>query len=383
MVSPVAVIASEWTVVTLAYIFLGLRITVRITQRQINLVWSEVWLVLGALWLLGLVICDTITYQNGGMADFVESTVQIQQIRFASNYLFDAGLYFPKISMVTIYFQLLPRHNRPLRWALYFTAAFTVASFFVTVFVDTFWCGANPAINWSMEPGACTAFSSEVLFRLNWSLCFLTELFLLLLPFPLLKSIRTAQRQEFISLIVLFALGIITIAVSAGRFATMLTLGNDISLYVWATTEFAVSQIIVASMALRPLMKRLWSSVYGSSKNNGGGGNGRSSGNAAYAFAESRRISTAKVYTHRTAVRINEDGLGTQTDVWGPNDSEVELRAYKKHSGGSDGGGDGGSGSGSGSGGGIKVEHSHSVVSTSKERAESDISIDTAVKTPH
>lgn len=52
----------------------------------------------------------------------------------------------------------------------------------------------------------------------------------LLLPFPLLKSIRTAQRQEFISLIVLFTLGIITIAVSAGRFATMLTLGNDISL---------------------------------------------------------------------------------------------------------------------------------------------------------
>lgn len=70
------------------------------------------------------------------------------QIRFASNYLFDAGLYFPKISMVTIYFQLLPRHNRPLRWALYFTAAFTLASFFVTIFVDTFWCGVNPAVNW-------------------------------------------------------------------------------------------------------------------------------------------------------------------------------------------------------------------------------------------
>ncbi|KXJ96478.1 hypothetical protein Micbo1qcDRAFT_155040 [Microdochium bolleyi] len=366
MVSPLAVIASEWTVTALAYIFLGLRITVRITQRQINLVWSEVWLVLGALWLLGLVICDTITYQQGGMEDFIEASVEIQQIRFASNYLFDAGLYFPKISMVVIYFQLLPRHDRPLRWALYFTAVFTVGAFIMTIFVDTFWCGANPSINWSTVPGACASYSSEVLQRLNWAFCFLTEVMLLVLPFPLLKSIRTAQRHEFVSLIVLFALGIITIAVSAGRFATMVALKNDISIYIWATTEFAVSQIIVSSMALRPLMKRIWSSVYGSSKNGG-----RSTGQAnAYANAESRRISTAKVYTHRTAVRINEHGggrggLGTQTDVWGPNDSEVELQTYGKHM-----------------GSGIKVEHSHSVVSTNKERADSDISIEPAISRP-
>ncbi|KAH7010677.1 uncharacterized protein B0I36DRAFT_219560, partial [Microdochium trichocladiopsis] len=257
--------ASEWTVTILAFIFLGLRLYVRITQRQINLVWSEVWLMLGFSWLLGLVISDTITFQKGAMSEFFdEPNVSIKQIRFASNYLFDAGLYFPKLSMVTIYFQLLPRHNRVLRWALYFTAAFTIVAFLVAIFVDTFWCGVNVPINWSIEPGACASYSSAVVFKLNWSLCFVSEVLLLLLPFPLLQNLRTASRHEFASLNILFALGIITIAVSAGRFATMLVLINDISVYVWATTEFAVSQIIVSSMALRPLLKRIWSSFYSS-----------------------------------------------------------------------------------------------------------------------
>ncbi|KAH7040023.1 uncharacterized protein B0I36DRAFT_357384 [Microdochium trichocladiopsis] len=350
MVSPEGVIASEWTVTILALIFLGLRLYVRITQRQKNLIWSEVWLVMGASWLLGLVICDTITYRKGAMSEFADQTdVEIKQLRFATNYLFDAGLYFPKLSMVTIYFQLLPRHVRPLRWALYFTAVFTAAAFLIAIFVDTFWCGLNVPVNWSPDPAACSTFSSEFVFHLNWSFCFISEVLLLALPFPLLKTLRTANRHETVSLVFLFALGIITIAVSAGRFATMMVLVNDISIYVWATTEFAVSQIIVSSMALRPLMKRIWSSVYSSK-------NGRSTN------GESRRISTAKVYTHRTAVRINEQ-LGTQTDVWGPNDSEVELQAYQKQS-----------------GSGIQVLHSHSVVST-KGRTDSDGSIEQAVPT--
>ncbi|KAH7031449.1 uncharacterized protein B0I36DRAFT_122959 [Microdochium trichocladiopsis] len=175
MVSPVAVIAAEWTLVTLAYVFLGLRLTVRITQRQTSLIWSEVWLVLGALWLLGLVICDTLTFEAGAMSDFNTVTVHILQVRFATNYLFDAGLYFPKMSMLTIYFHIMPRHERLLRWALYCVAVFTVSSFAVTIFMDTFLCGADPSVNWSTEPGACSSFSSELLFRLNWSLCFSTE----------------------------------------------------------------------------------------------------------------------------------------------------------------------------------------------------------------
>lgn len=47
---------------------------------------------------------------------------------------------------------------------------------------------------------------------------------------PLLRTLRTAKRKELVGLIFLFSLGIITLAVSSGRFATMILIGNDISL---------------------------------------------------------------------------------------------------------------------------------------------------------
>jgi len=129
----------------------------------------------------------------------------------------------------------------------------------------------------------------------------LTTVFLL--PMPLLRTLRTAKRKELVGLVFLFSLGIITLAVSSGRFATMILIGNDISLCtsssnmainarcpcpppwndfadfhafdasidIWATAEFSISQIIVSSMALRPLMKRLWRTVLstGSRKTSG------------------------------------------------------------------------------------------------------------------
>lgn len=65
----------------MAFIFLGLRLYVRVTQRQWNLVWSEVWLMAGFSWLLGLVICDTITYEKGAMSEFIDQTdVSIKQV---------------------------------------------------------------------------------------------------------------------------------------------------------------------------------------------------------------------------------------------------------------------------------------------------------------
>jgi len=70
------------------------------------------------------------------------------QVRFATNIFFDAGLYLPKLSMLAIYFHLIPRHEFLLRWAFYFVAVFTGAAALVTIFSDTFWCGGDPSINW-------------------------------------------------------------------------------------------------------------------------------------------------------------------------------------------------------------------------------------------
>ncbi|KAF5979242.1 hypothetical protein FBULB1_5809 [Fusarium bulbicola] len=52
-------------------------------------------------------------------------------------------------------------------------------------------------------------------------------------------------------------LGVITIAVSVGRFTTMVYVDNAISIYIWATAEICISVIVVALTAVRPLLRKL------------------------------------------------------------------------------------------------------------------------------
>jgi hypothetical protein len=70
------------------------------------------------------------------------------QVRFATNYLFDVGLYFPKFSMLAFYYRIVPLTAPETRIALHATTGFVVVSALITFFGDTFWCGPNPAINW-------------------------------------------------------------------------------------------------------------------------------------------------------------------------------------------------------------------------------------------
>lgn len=70
------------------------------------------------------------------------------QVRFATNYFFDTGVYFPKFSIIAFYYSIVPVTHPRTRITLHVIAAITVASALVTFFGDTFWCGSNLAVNW-------------------------------------------------------------------------------------------------------------------------------------------------------------------------------------------------------------------------------------------
>lgn len=60
----------------LAYIFVGLRLAVRVNMRQRHLWLSDILLLLGLAFCQGLLICDTVTYGIGSMVHTgVSSTV--------------------------------------------------------------------------------------------------------------------------------------------------------------------------------------------------------------------------------------------------------------------------------------------------------------------
>jgi len=68
----------------LAYILVGLRAGVRVMLKQTHLLVSDILLLLAALCILGLVICDTITYHLGAMADFEIISQDLGKARIAT-----------------------------------------------------------------------------------------------------------------------------------------------------------------------------------------------------------------------------------------------------------------------------------------------------------
>ncbi|KAK6723816.1 hypothetical protein SNK03_002620 [Fusarium graminearum] len=271
MISSTAVMAFEWTILVLAYFLVACRVYVRMFIRGVGLHAADYWLIVGLVSCQGLLICDTLTFRMHAMDDFVlaNNSIPIKKIRFATNYFFDTGIYFPKFSIIAFYFNLVPITNPTMRRALFGLTGITVAFALITVFCDTFWCGPNPSVNWAEGEQTCTVFTSMTLMRLNWALNFITEVLNLVFPIPLLQGLMTSTRKK-IGLAVVFGMGIITIAVSIGRFVTMLYVHNDISIYIWATAEICISVMIVALTALRPLLRKMTNSVSTSSDDRSG-----------------------------------------------------------------------------------------------------------------
>ncbi|KAF5651821.1 hypothetical protein F25303_3863 [Fusarium sp. NRRL 25303] len=144
-----------------------------------------------------------------------------------------------------------------MRIALYCLAGLTASFAVITFFCDWFWCGPDPSVNWAKGEQKCTSFTSMTLMRLLWSMNFISEVLNVAYPIPLLATLKMTSTRKKIGLAVVFSLGVITIAVSVGRFITMVYVDNAISIYIWATAEICISVIVVALTAVRPLLRKL------------------------------------------------------------------------------------------------------------------------------
>ncbi|KPM44088.1 hypothetical protein AK830_g2403 [Neonectria ditissima] len=168
MVSSRGLIATEWSLLTVAYVLAVARIYVRLRIRRDRLNLSDFWLLTALGSAQGLVICETLAYQRHGIGDFLLTSVSVQkgqsisgreswiltdvwppQIRFACNYFFDVGLYFPKFSMVALYYTLAPSASRGMQISLYGLTIVTTIGPIFALFGHMFWCGTDPSINCS------------------------------------------------------------------------------------------------------------------------------------------------------------------------------------------------------------------------------------------
>jgi hypothetical protein len=74
---------SEWILLAIAYVFVGLRVYARLFRAREKLAWSDILLIISAFNALALIICDTLTFQMG-VLDNYEVSVKLSKVRSTS-----------------------------------------------------------------------------------------------------------------------------------------------------------------------------------------------------------------------------------------------------------------------------------------------------------
>ncbi|KAF4975676.1 hypothetical protein FZEAL_7566 [Fusarium zealandicum] len=247
---------SEWILLAVSYVFVGLRVYARLVPAREKLAWSDILLIISALDALGLIICDTLTYQMG-VLDSWEPSVALSKISFASNYFYDVGMGFPKLSMLAFYWAyFLPSTGMSpaMRKSLYAIIAFVCLSYMAILWDDTFFCGKDVSIQWSQEEGACSVFYAPEPFILNFTLnlaCYIAVYSL-----PLILLIQGVLKPST-GVTVTFVLGALTICTTIVRFVTLkVGTGQENLVYPLSIVEVTLAIIVVSLPGLKPLLKR-------------------------------------------------------------------------------------------------------------------------------
>jgi hypothetical protein len=245
---------SEWILLVLSYVFVAARVYTRLFRLREKLRWSDWLLIVSAIDALGLIICDTLTYDMGVMDNWAPS-VALSKISFSSNYFYDVGMGFPKLSMLAFYWEYFHHDiSSATRKVLIGMTAFVVACYTAILFDDTFFCGSDVSVQWSQEEGACNVFWAPEPFIVNFTLNLACYLIVYAIPVMFL-----AQRllRPSTGLWVAFALGTLTIAATVVRFATLKAhVGPENLVYPMSIIEMTLAIIVVSLPGLKPLLHR-------------------------------------------------------------------------------------------------------------------------------
>jgi hypothetical protein len=103
------------------------------------------------------------------MDDWAPS-VALSKVSFASNYFYDVGMGFPKMSMLAFYWGIFPTNRPTLRKAVYAVTAYVCVAYMIVLWMDTFYCGVPVSVQWSQEEGACSVFYAPIPFYFNFAM---------------------------------------------------------------------------------------------------------------------------------------------------------------------------------------------------------------------
>ncbi|KAK6534004.1 hypothetical protein TWF281_005344 [Arthrobotrys megalospora] len=264
MISGATAIKFEWAMLGLTVPFVLLRlysrcwITRNASASDIVVVLTWVLFAIGtsqdyATYRLGF-FQDRQTYTLSLLDNFLnkENLVKVLKISFTNTIPYYGTLWGIKLSLLLLYYKLIPESIPILRLALHVTSSFVGVSFFIVFCLNMFWC-VPIARNWSINKDeACFSFASHVPYFVTAALHLVTEFMLLILPFPLLKVLNLTPRKR-VEVGALFALGGLCIIFTIIRIIEVGLAVNVAAVGVWTTVEQAGGIIVICAPALRGL----------------------------------------------------------------------------------------------------------------------------------
>ncbi|KAH7129062.1 hypothetical protein EDB81DRAFT_888829 [Dactylonectria macrodidyma] len=246
----------------LALLVIVLRCWARLRFERATLTISEYFAWLGWFFALGWFICSTIALRilikhPAVGEELVVNSVAYLKTVFIAEYFFDIGIYWPKLSITTFYWFLIPQVFRTLRRALYANTVYLVCCLIAAILIVTLI--TNPiSNNWSIENQLESAWNSYTVFVVQWCLNFSTDLLLFCFPFFLLPHLKL-RREQKIGLAGVFSLGAITLTVSLARFIAynVTDFGlDDASGNTLCTAEMTTAVIVVCLPGLKKFITR-------------------------------------------------------------------------------------------------------------------------------
>ncbi|KAH8178258.1 archaeal flagellin n-terminal-like domain-containing protein [Sarocladium implicatum] len=323
-----AVVPVEGALLAIAILLTSLRLFLRLGLQRTRLTTSDWLLVVSILNCIALFTTDTMAYKLGGMDDYDDpnggpqgdaEALSLMKVTFSGNYFYDTGIYLPKFALLAFYYRLIPSTMPKLRKVLYVVTGVTCCFAVATCFVDTFWCGKNVSVNWDLN-GDCSSFDSMEIVRIDWAMNIVSDLMIFSIPFPLLKGLQVKKRF-MVGLVATFSSGMITVAASVSRFATIQAIHAWTNVYVLSMAEMVAAITVVCLPALKALVDQGVKAT--ASRRGTGGGSSGKHGYDKYATSSSHiKLSSGRdayATTTRVASTGNEDS-----------GSEVELTSVKR-----------------------------------------------------
>ncbi|KAF2663855.1 hypothetical protein BT63DRAFT_113357 [Microthyrium microscopicum] len=247
-----SVMIADSVMIISAYTLVIIRLWFRLVYQKLSVTASDFFLLVASAELLAMMLILIKEHEMGAMEGHYKQTPEFRKLSIVTVLLYDTSLYMLKFSIISFYFKLFPAGMTTLRMLLKVTLVFTILCSLSAVFMAIFWCGFDIRVHFDVH-GKCSFWDTK-LFLGDWIMNMMTDLVILLLPFPLLLKLELNRRQVA-GLCVTFGLGVITMIVSVFRFVTVKQ-HSFLPLYVWSVAEISTGIMVVSLPALRPLLRK-------------------------------------------------------------------------------------------------------------------------------